>query len=622
MRRLPLTQRRLNALLCILALTLACKSDTTQPREFVVTPGDVSLQIGGTQQFSAVGAPGEVSWSSSSSAIAQVVPQTGFVTAVSRGEAQITAVSGSSFASARVVVAAPPALQLSAPTVEFEITRGEADPAQRTVTITNAGDGTLAGVAAGAVQYSQGQPTGWLTPQITGTAAPYTLTLRASAGTLPAGTYNAVVPVTATGVANSPQVAQVTFRIVAPASIELARTTVAISTTPGGTVQDSVDVTNVGGRPLTGLAASVAYVTGGQNWLTATPSATTAPSKILLTANATGLSQGTHTANVTVSSTVAGVASKVIAVTLSVGPGPAIQLNRTSVPFTAVAGGSAPAAQTVIITNSGGGTLNNLTLGTVTYAPGSATNWLVTPQLSGTVAQPSATITLNVNPAGITSGTHTATVPVQSTVASNSPVNLTVTLTIGPPPEIAVNPAQLTFTTFSGGNVPTAQAIAVTNAAGAVPITGLSFSVTYGSGSNWLTPSWQNNNTNTPATLLIQPNTSGLAKGTYTATVTVSSPGLQSRNINVTYNVSSFSVDIAPLFTQANPGTFPRLPCSGCHIPLGGTAAQRHGFLTGAGSTLVMCKITGGAACPAQMLMPGPSISLIQAWIQAGMPSN
>lgn len=606
----------------IVAAWTGCKTDATQPGvEFAVRPPETTLLVGESTQLSAVGAPGAVTWSSSNSTVATVVPQTGFVTAVGRGEAQVTAVSGSAFASARVLVTVPPALALSSPTAEFEITRGDPDPTPITVAVTNAGDGTLGGLAVGTIQYSEGQPEGWLTATLSGASAPATLTLRAAAGSLPAGTYDAVVPVTAAAVANSPQNVNVTFRVVAPASIELSRTQVPMATTPGATVDETVDVANGGGRPLTGLATSIAYVTGTPGWLTATLSAASAPATLLLRASGTGLAQATYAAEVTVSSTVAGVASKTIAVQLVVGPGPAIQLSRTTVPFSAQNQGPAPPAQTVNVTNGGGGTLTDLSLGTPTYAQGQPTGW-INAALDRTFAP--AVITLTANPAGLNTGTYTATVAVRSTVASNTPISLTVTLTIGPPPSIAVNPTAVSFATYQGGNVPGPQGITVTNSGGGT-LTGLSYSIAYsGSASGWLgTPAWQGGSTTAPTILILEPTTTALPRGTHIATVTIQSPlpGVASREVVVTYSISTFTVDIAPLFSQAAAG-YP-MPCSNCHPPLSGTTTDRYNYLQPhAASGLLMCKITSNPTCPNPMAMPPAMISLIQSWISAGWPSN
>jgi hypothetical protein len=84
----------------------------------------------------------------------------------------------------------------------------------------------------------------------------------------------------------------------------------------------------------------------------------------------------------------------------------------------------------VTITNGGGGTLSGLGVGTITYGAG-ATGWLQAPTLNTTSANPSATLTLQPVTGALTAGTYTATVPVTSAVASNSPQNVTVTFVVG-----------------------------------------------------------------------------------------------------------------------------------------------------------------------------------------------
>jgi hypothetical protein len=108
---------------------------------------------------------------------------------------------------------------------------------------------------------------------------------------------------------------------------------------------------------------------------------------------------------------------------------PQIQLSSSSQNFAAVEGGGNPPSQVVGITNGGGGTLSGLEVGTVTYGAG-ATGWLEPPVLGSTTADPSATLTLQPVTDGLAAGTYAATVPMISDVASNSPQNVSVTLTV------------------------------------------------------------------------------------------------------------------------------------------------------------------------------------------------
>src|SRR6185369_3509889 len=193
---------------CVLA---SCKDSAAPGPNISVSPGTAELLVGESRQFSALNGGASVVWSSSAPAVASVVKETGFVVALSRGQSTITAAAGSSTSSAQVTVLAPGAIALSAPTAAFAIPVGGSDPAPQTVTISNAGDKPLGTMSLGATAYGQGQPTGWLTAALSGTAVPFTLTLTPRVGTLVRGTYTAIVPVQSLGIANSPQNVAVSF---------------------------------------------------------------------------------------------------------------------------------------------------------------------------------------------------------------------------------------------------------------------------------------------------------------------------------------------------------------------------------------------------------------------------
>ncbi len=255
---------------------------------------------------------------------------------------------------------------------------------------------------------------------------------------------------------------------------------------------------------------------------------------------------------------------------------PAIALSATSRSYTAVQGGANPASQTVTITNSGGGTLSGLGTGTITYGAG-ATGWLQAPGLSGTTANPSATLTLQPVTGSLVPGTYTATVPVTASGASNSPQNITVTFTVtAPPPMIALNPTSRSFTATQGAANPASQTVAVTNSGGGT-LSGLSIgTVTYGAGaSGWLqTPTLSG--TTAPATVTLQPLTGSLTPGTYSATVPVLSSVATNSPQNITVN---FTVNAV----AANPCAF----ASATPIAVGQT-------INGTLSTTTSCLLTSG----------------------------
>jgi hypothetical protein len=443
-----------------------------------------------------------------------------------------------------------PTIGLTPSSRTFTATAGGASPATQTVSVTNVGGGTLNNLAVGTITYGSGQTTGWLSASLNQTTAPATVTLTATTGSLAAGTYTATVPVTstATGITNSPQNISVTFTVTsATPVIVLTPTSRTFAATTGGAnpATQTVDVSNGGGQTLNGLAVGTITYGSGQTtgWLSASINQTTAPATVTLTATTGSLAAGTYTATVPVTSTASGVTNSPqnISVTFNVAaPGPTITLTPSSRTFSATAGGASPSSQTVQVTNSGGGTLNNLALGTTTYGSGQPTGWLTA---SINQATAPAVVTLAPATGSLPAGTYTATVPVTSTATgiTNSPQNITVTFVVNASgPTISVTNANPSFTVVHGSGNPAARFDTVRNS-GTGSLTGLAIgTITYGSGgSGWLSASLAA--TTAPAQLTLTPTTGSLAPGTYTATVPITSSATgvtnSPRNVTVTFNV-------------------------------------------------------------------------------------
>lgn len=605
--------------LALLLLVTACKDTSAPAPNLVVTPDQIELEVGTTRQLTATGGSGQVTWSTSDPNVADVVTQTGFVTATGRGSATITATSGVASASVQVTVLAPPTLQLSAAALTFDMVVGGAVPAAQTVTVSNAGDGVLANVAPGTIAYGAGQPTGWLAVTASGNTAPVTITFTPNTAGLTHGTFTAVVPVVAAGIANSPQNVAVTFRLQRPPGITVNPTSVSLSGIPDVTVTETVSITNAGDLPLTGLSQTIAYSGGAQGWLSGSLSATTAPSTLTLTANTAGLAPATYTATVLIASSVSGVAARNVPVTLVVTTGPTIQLTPSTVSANTTFGGS-PSPINVAVTNGGGGTVSGLSIGTITYGTGQPGGWLSASTSSSTAP---ATITLTFNSSTLASGTYTAIVPVISSTAGNSPVNLPVTLTVGPLPVISLSPGSVQFATWAGaGTLPGTQVVQITNAESGA-LTGLSGTLQYTSGSTgWLNATLSSSVA--PAQLTLRPNTTGLPAGQHTAVITIHSSmdGVASQSLTVTYVVQSFTVDVYPHFSN----------CTGCHTSGGtspsfsGTATQVNSTVQGylipgnASGSLVVCKPFGACTHSGGKNFPAAFNSVLSAWINAGAP--
>jgi hypothetical protein len=100
-------------------------------------------------------------------------------------------------------------------------------------------------------------------------------------------------------------------------------------------------------------------------------------------------------------------------------PQPTIGVSPASLSFTATAGGSNPANQTINITNTGGGTLN--------FTASDDAPWLTISPTSGTAP---STLTASVDITGLAAGTFNGTITISAADATNTPVSVPVTLTV------------------------------------------------------------------------------------------------------------------------------------------------------------------------------------------------
>jgi hypothetical protein len=109
-----------------------------------------------------------------------------------------------------IAVGGGPVITLTPSSRTFNATAGGGNPATQTIAVSNTGGGSFAGPTLGSPTYLQG--TGWLT---TATYSAGVVTLGVTTGSLPAGTYNATIPLSDANATNSPQTISVQFVVAA-----------------------------------------------------------------------------------------------------------------------------------------------------------------------------------------------------------------------------------------------------------------------------------------------------------------------------------------------------------------------------------------------------------------------
>lgn len=289
----------------------------------------------------------------------------------------------------------------------------------------------------------------------------------------------------------------------------------------GPTSPRAVQVTGSGGGTLSGLSVHVNYPSGSaEGWLEATLQGSQTPTSLVLRASPAALSPGTYRGEVLVTGEAMGTSPRVLPVEFTVGaPAPSIRLSSTAVGFAWEQGQPLPPVQSVSITNTGGGALTGLET-SVRYHGGEPTGWLRL-QLSPTSAP--ATLTLEVDPGGLSTGVYSAFVEIGSSVAANSPQEVRVRLTVGAePPQIEMSPLSVEWTIAEEQEIPSERLIDVRNL-GSGELSGLTASVSYGPGqpAGWLDLSLSSSVA--PAVVTLMLTTTELLPGGYDATVAVAS---------------------------------------------------------------------------------------------------
>jgi len=517
-----------------------------------IEPGNVSLFRGDTQQLQArvfTDASLEVTdravaWRSGNEQIATITAtgRTATLTARAPGATTITATSEQVSAEVSIVVGADGIIALSVETVDLSVARLSADPAVVDVQVSNVGGGVLRGLSA-IIAHTAGQPTGWLVAQLSATGSPATLTLQGRAQSLAEGVYTASVTIRSTTQGVAEKVLSVRLTVGPGPSIVVSAAAVTLNTFAGGPTPaaQGVTVTNGGGAVLSGLALGApTYGPGANGWLQAQLAGTTAPTALSIGANTTTLAAGTYTASLPVTSSLPGVTSRTVAVTLVVAPAPIIALTPPAVTFTGAVNGAAPGPQVVTVDNVGGGVLDGLSLGTTTYGAG-ANGWL-TATLSA--SQAPATVTLTPSLTGLTAGQYTATVPVRSSISTVAAQSIAVTLNVSAGQVITLSTSSIAITATQGGLNPTNRLVTVTNGGTGI-LSGLSLGpITFtGGAAGFMTATISA--AVAPATVTLAfPTVSGLAVGNYTARLEVRSsiPGVSPATINVALTVNSGAV--------------------------------------------------------------------------------
>ncbi len=232
--------------------------------------------------------------------------------------------------------------------------------------------------------------------------------------------------------------------------LALSPSTLSFSATEGGSdpSSKSVAVSNSAAGTLAAISTFTSYGSGS-GWLKTTAGGSANSQSVTNAISIAGLSPNTYSATVSVSASGAQNSPQSYSVILTVkekpkldagvssdsGTVPKLGLSPSTLGFSAQVGGSSPAAKTVNVSNTGGGTLAGVKAA-VSYLGGSS-GWL---SVSTGGAQNAQSVANTVTVSGLSANTYSATVQVSASGASNSPQTYVVTLTITDLPKSDAGP--------------------------------------------------------------------------------------------------------------------------------------------------------------------------------------
>ncbi len=213
------------------------------------------------------------------------------------------------------------------------------------------------------------------------------------------------------------------------------------------------------------------------------------------------------------------IVAGILAMLLPAGEILAFPYDPATLTFTAAEGASSPPAQTV--------TFYKKSFVPKNWTATTTDSWLIISPASGTISAEQDTISVQVNPSGLSTGTHSGSFNIDVTGKNNRTQTATIPVTFvvssggtTTTPSILLNPASLSFSGTAGGANPLAKTMNLANPTGGT----LTWSMTEPAA--WLALNITSGTTTTEtdqvsASVSFQ----GLAAGTYSTVITVAASG-------------------------------------------------------------------------------------------------
>jgi trimeric autotransporter adhesin len=399
-------------------------------------------------------------------------------------------------------------------------------PATQTLNVSS----TYSSVTYTATPVSSGGSTGtggWLSLSSTSGSLPASIVVSVNTSGLTAQVYTGYIYFITAGGTTSTQVLTVTLTVGSTDTVSttIAPTSLAFAGQVNGATTPGAQTIVINGTSGATYAATVS-MTNGTGWLLLENPTGTAPGgQVTVKVSTSGLSAATYTGSVSI---VIGGVTTSVPVTLTMTTTPVL----TVTPGNLVCNFSSSTAcsNSLFFAMS-----DNSTISSVTLAPGAT--W-ITPSAT-TLATLPAVASVSIDPSTLSTYANSSTLTVTASGVTNSPLSIpiignvlygTVTSGVTLSPSVWAPSAVVTTASTS------AQTLSIAST------TSTSYSIV--SNASWLTVSSYSGYTGT--TITMYANSTGLAAGTYTGTLTVTTGTSVVTTVTVTFTVSSGTVTLSP----------------------------------------------------------------------------
>ena len=418
------------------------------------------------------------------------------------------------------------------PNLQFSYSQGGAPPGAQSLAIT----------AGTATAYTVTGSAKWLLLGGSSGQTPGTVTVGVDPSTLSPGAPNVGYATIAPTNGSASLLVPIVFFVSSSPQLNVSPGPLNFNFQIGGSnniTQKNLTITSSGAAIGFSAVASVNPNSGGVQWLAVSPTSGATPATLAVTVTPGTLPVGTYVGTVTLSSPGSSNPSQNVQVTLNVSSQPLLDLSANSLSYSYQIGGVLPTDQTVV---------PNATTASLNYTIAVSTNntgdWLT---YSASGVTPGA-ITVSVNPVGLPPGNYSGSLTLNAINGGNNPQVVQVSLNVSNNPTLSVNSSSLIFNFETGQSAPPTQTVSVSSTAGALAFSVTSNINTTSNGVTWLLVGSPSSATS-PSTFTVGVSAGGMAPGTYTGTVVLTSPGVANPSpspacpgtlcIAVTLNVSN-----------------------------------------------------------------------------------